>query len=353
VALSLAVALALAGRAVRSYWRSAEAHGLARLVESSAQSEREGRLGDALAELEAAVALAGHCPPPPHELEGLRQHRDDLALREARACLAALEPGGPAPPVEPGRAVGEALTLLARASKDEALAGLEPAILGALERLRQRWAEADSAAARKAFVDGRHGAAMELCERQYRTAGELPTPLRCRLQEEATDLARRLIGQYGTVVEPVRGQFTLGSAASYDAQIRPHLVEALLKRGYLPRRSRGSWDDLWDSAAPFRVSFEVVENQHDVYLESRNLMSRLQGRVRVTRGGAEFWRDSPIAQTEVPLPGVSAYLAAQVAAGLHRNPDCERLLYENARTNFMERFGMTLRNIPPCPATDS
>ena len=346
--LSAAVVVALAHRVVVSRWQSADETALAQMVETSTKAEKAGRLGDALMELQSVLARAERMATPPHGIDELRRRRDDLSLREAEAKLAALS----GPIADPGPAVGQVLTLRARAMSDPALAGLETAIEAALERLRQTWAEADSVEAAKAFEAGRPDRAMELCERQHRTADELPAAPRHRLQDEAAALARRIIARYGTIVEPVKGQFTLGTPDSYTAQLRPIFLEGLRNHGYLPRPAQPVWPDLWSEAAPFRVVFEVVERQDESYLQSPNRISHLEGKMQMVRDGATFWHDTPNARTQVPVPALPAYQASRVAVSAHRSPDFERLLYNNARAGLLERIGLSIRNLPPCPDCD-
>jgi hypothetical protein len=343
--LCVAVAVALAYRVVRSRWQSADAAALVEMVETSLRAEKAGRLGDALTELQSALARAERMAPPPPGIDDLRRRRDALSLREAEAKLAALS----GPVADPGSAVGQVLTLRARAARDPALADLATAIEAALERLRQTWAQADSVEAAKALEAGRPDRAMDLCERLHRTADELPAEPRHRLQDEAAAIARRIIARYGTIVEPVRGQFTLGTPDSYTTQLRPIFLEGLRNHGYLPRPAQPVWPDLWTEAAPFRIVFEVVERQDESYLQSPNRISQIDGKMEMVRGGKAFWHDTPSARTQVPVPALPAYQASRVAVSAHRSPDFERVLYNNARAGLLERIGLSIRNLPPCP----
>jgi hypothetical protein len=351
VVLSVAIVIAMGTRLVVARVKSAKWEAVARLVESSRCSARSGRLDSALAELEAALIQAGQIKPPPPELDDLKRERDALAVREAEARLAAL--ASAQADADPGRAVGQALTLQARVVRDPALLVLESSILAALERHRLRWAEADSAEARKAFEAGQVARAMELTERQYRTAAELNPEPRRRLQNDATGLARELIARHGTIFEPVRGQFTLGTPESYTSQIRPALFDALRSRGYLPRPVQACWGELWAGLAPFRVSFEVNEQHDDTYFQSPNRVSLIDTRFAIARKDASsaHWQERPRARTAIPVPGLPAYQASRMAVSAHRSQEFERVLYENARTNLLDRLHTLFRNLPPCPSS--
>lgn len=349
--LTVLVILALGNRYVRDRRESADCAALGRLIESSDRAEKAGDLGMALVDVEAALALISRMPPDlsRSEFDGLKQRRAELSLREVQNKLAALNRDASATPASAdaaGRAVGYALGLNARLARDPALAGLGPLVDATLERLRERWAVADGVEARKAFLDNQPTRTLELSERQYRTAEELPSAARERLRREATETARDVISRYGAVVNRVRGKYTLGSDDSYNGQLGPVIREALRKRGYLPMPVKAEWADLWASLAPFRVAFEINERQDDHYLASPNRLSVIEGRLGVTRQGTPVWSDRPNARTTVPLPGLSAYAGSRIAAGERRSPDFERLLYENARANLRDRLALSLRNFP-------
>jgi hypothetical protein len=344
--LSVAITVAGASRAVLSRWHSEETGTLTRLVADSESSEQSGNLGQALSEIEAAISLAIKIEPAPGNLEYLRRRRDQLARREAEASLKALTAASPG--ANPGQPVGRVLTLLARACKDPALAGLEEPIRAELERLRLRWAEADAAGAMAAFQAGRLDLALEQSQRQFRTAEELGKADRKRLQADATALASRIIAMNGAIIEPIRGQFTLGSPASYAALLTPIVTPVFHDRGYLPCPTNALWADLWAKLAPFRLSTEVVERQDDQYLSSPNRLSQIEATLVVSRSGEAIMRTSINGRTQIPLPGLSAYQASRLAVGDRRSPDFEHLLYENARALLLERLGTSIKSLPEC-----
>lgn len=344
--LAVAIALAATRRVVLSHREKAESAAVARLVESSREAETSGRLGEALAAMEGALAEAGVLNPRPADLDELRSRRDRLARREAEAQLAALDAGPPAE--DPGRRVGRALTLLARVGKDEALDGLEPSVRSTLERLRTLWAEADAGAAEAAFNAGRPAAALVLCQRLDATAGELPREPRRFWQIRATELARRVIARHGVIIESPRGQFTFGTPAAYSRLLDPLLKDALRGAGYLPRPAGSLWDDLWTAETPFRVTLHVKERQTETYLSSRNQVSALDATVTLSDRGRTLWFAAPVAQTRVPLPGLPAYQASRFSLSTHRSPEFERLLYENARDALVQQLGSAVHVLPAC-----
>jgi len=347
-----AILIAGANRVVHSRRRSADAEAVTRLVEKARRDEAAGRLGPALAAADGALAVARKAKVAPAKMDGLRRDRDALARREAEAALRTLA-GGSADS-DPGRAVGLAQKLATRAGRDPALEGLGTSVLAELQRLRLLWVEADLAAAAAALAANQPVRAWESCLRASETAADLAAEPRRRLLAESTVLARRLIAAHGTVLEPVRGQFTLGTPKGYEALLFPGLVAALRGRGYLTRPDGSdAWDDLWSSVAPYKVTVEVSEHQETPYLQSPNHLCRIDARLELTREGSRLWHEAPTVRTEVPLPGLPAYQASRLAVSNRRSPDFEKLLYDNARDNLVERLSFFLRNLPPCPTASA
>jgi hypothetical protein len=342
----LVVGVAGARQVVRSRWRSADAVTLERLLESSRSAESQHRLGEALSALEAALALGARCDPKTCNLEELRRHRKELALREAEEELAKLEGDPSGSRVDTGQRVGRALTLRARVETDAALAGLLERVDTAVQRLRIAQVEADASDALEAEQEEIPDRAMELVVRIHRTAEDLPSSLRVRWQRDAAAIATRLISKYGLIAEPLRAHFTLGSAASYDSAIQPVLGHALREAHYLVRPKSPLWEDTWAKLAPFRLTMEVTERQEGAYLGSPNRLSLIDARLGLWREKEQIWHIEPHAVTTVPLPGLAAYQASRLAVGSHRNPELEHMLYDNARSNLAERLSTALRSLP-------
>ena len=122
--------------------------------------------------------------------------------------------------------------------------------------------------------------------------------------------------------------------------------DALRKAGYLPRPTTPSWDDLWSTLAPCHLTVEVRERQDDTYLQSLNRLSQLESSVTLSVRGQKVWHETHNARTQIPMPGLSAYQASRLAVGSHRSPEFERLLYENARANLIDRLGATSGTCP-------
>lgn len=344
--LCLAIAVAAGYRAARSRWSSRRAEELSQLVASSREAEKAGRINEALATLEGALHHAGQSGGSPVGLDGLRARRDVLSVRDAERRLDALE--SPAYDADPAQGVGQALTLRARAARDPALEPLVGRIDAAVDRHRLRRAEADAAGAREAEAANQPVRAMDLCDRQYRTAGDLPSPLRLRWQTDAEERVGRIVARQGAVVEPVRGQFAVGSPADYTTLLFPVVNEQMRKAGYLPKPAASRWGGLWEAGAPYRVKIEVAERQDDTYLGSANRLSEVEATITLSRRGAPVWRQTHKARTQVPVPGLSAYQASRAAVGDRRSLEFERLLYDDARTNLLDRLGSNLRHLAPC-----
>lgn len=340
-ALVVAIAVAGVSRVVRARWRFTRTEELAKLLANSQQAETAGRLDEAAMLMESALGVAGSAVLPPSERDALRSRRDLLCRRDVEAQLARLESESGA---DPDRAVGRALTLQVRAREDDALSGLKPRIATVLDHLRTEWAESDSSRARLAEEDGRLSEALDLCRHQYRTAGKLPTPPRDRLRDDATSRARRLIGRYGVVIDPVRGHFTFGSPEAYSSAVLPEVLSALLRSGYLPRDSESPWEDLWETVAPYRLSIDVREQCESGYLGTPNRLSRVEADVRFyTEPEQPLWRLTPSGRTAVPIPGLAAYQASRLGSADRRTPDAERLLYDKARDALIGRLRDALR----------
>ena len=135
--------------------------------------------------------------------------------------------------------------------------------------------------------------------------------------------------------------------------MRPNLTASLRERGYLPRTSSTTWDDLWTSLAPYRLTVDVLEQMDDTYLSSSNRLSVLSATLSLTRQGVLLWRESPRARTQIPLPGLPAYQASRLAVGARRSPEFERLLYEDARKALNQRIAAHLRSLPACRPSDA
>ena len=298
--LSLALAAALLTRIVRSQWQSA--------AEADAAADgrdvgrgREGRPArDALVELQAALARAAAVSPPPPGVDDLRRRRHDLVAPRGRGATCRLAHAGE----RSGQAVGQALTLQTRAGTTRPSAA-------SCRRSRPRWSGSAGSGATPmpprrpiAAEAGRPDRAMELCERLYRTADGLPDGPRRRLQAGAAELATRVIARHGAIIEPVKGQFTLGSPGSYASDLRPLFLDGLRSHGYLPRPASPSGPSSLepDPALPARVRGGRARRTPPTSSRRTGSAASRAG-WRSPRGSVSLWHDTPMARTPVPLPG--------------------------------------------------
>ncbi|MDR3637241.1 MAG: hypothetical protein P4L84_25780 [Isosphaeraceae bacterium] len=311
------------------------------LLQSAGEDEKAGRLGDAVAELEAALALLRTFEPASSpRIEELSTRRDALIRVEVRAQLAAIE-GAP-----PDEVVGQCITLLTRVSEQPALAEFGETIRERLQSAALRSASDDLAAARDHFEAGRSAEAFRRCEHLARIAEHIDGHPQRQVKDDARAIVTRIAELGGVVIEPVTGQFTFGTPASYTTVLRPLLVDVLLQHGYLTCPDTSPWRSVWETAAPFRVTVEVNEQLSEDYLQSRNRISQLGAKVALRQRETTLWEQLATARTQVPVPKIPAYQAARIGFGDAPVPEYERILYKNAREIVLERFGGAVNTLP-------
>ena len=348
------VALAVAGvvivgagvrRAVRAREQAQVENSLADRTTAAEAAERAGRFDEARATFEEALTVAGQLRYGGAErLETLRKRRDEVARRWARGQLDA---ASKLAETQPAQSVALSLSVLSRARHDRALDDLSADVRERLDRARLHWVEQDLAAARRAVDADRFVPALDICERLVETASNLSAAVRHPFQQQADALVSEIVSCRGVVLEPTKGQFTFGTTRAYDQALHPILADNLRQRGYVVKPPESSWQALWDTRAPYRVTVTVNEVLGSHYLQSKNRLSALFFRAGMTRDGKVIWEEGPIsARTQVPVPSLPAYLASRVAVGNLRSESFERILYENARAALLTRFASTLRNLP-------
>jgi len=313
-------------------------------ISAAERLENSGQFDEALLELDSALAtLTKIGPEHRDQLSPLRNHRDQLLRRTVERQLEVM----PAHSAE--KAVASLQSLRTRVRVEPTLAELEETIDAQLEGSRRKWAESDTVAAKRAVDSGKSALAFDLCERLVKTADGLnDNEVRQRLRAEADTLVRGLISRQGVVLESTQGDFTLGSPSAYDNLFRPLLDDLLSRQGYTMRRPSSEWNGLWDSLAPYRLKVVVIERHGGNYLDSENRLSDIEARITLTRTGKLIWNGGPaIGRSQSPLPKLAAYHASQFAIG-QRRKDAERLLYENARSAFAEKFSAAVRGLPAC-----
>lgn len=311
------------------------------LLASAEDNEKAGRLGDAVAELEAALALLRtyESSSSPRLME-LYTRRDALVRREVRAQLEALTSA------KPDDVVGQCLTLLARRSEQPALAEFEDAIEERLQTAALQSVSENLTAGRADFDAGRSAEALRRCEHIARIVEHAEAHSRRKLNAEARALVTQIAERGGVVIEPVTGQFTFGSPSSYTTSLQPLLADALNQHGYLSCPEGSPWRSVWETAAPFRVAVVMDEQLRENYLQSRNRVSLLAASVMLRQKDTTVWEQLATARTQVPIPKMPAYQAARLGFGDAPVPEYERILYNNARGSFLERFGGSLKNLP-------
>ena len=332
-------------RTIRAREQARVEHALADLTTAAEEAERAGQFDQARASFDEALGVAGQLRRDREaRLDTLRKRRDEVTRRWARGQLDA---AATLDATRPSQAVALSLSVLTRAKQDHALDDLGAEVRERLDGSRLRWVEQDLAAARRAVDADKFVQALDICERLEETASNLAAAVRQPFQKQADALVSEIISRRGVVLEPTIGSFTFGTTQSYDQALHPMLSDHLRQHGYVVKPAGSSWQALWDSRAPYRVTVTLVEAQGSHYLQSKNRLSVLSFRAKMTRDGRAIWEEGPTtARTQVPVPSLPAYLASRVAVGNQRSEAFERILYENARAALLARFGAALRNIP-------
>jgi hypothetical protein len=335
--IAFAAILVLGGATwVRNRDRGASREELQRLIASSQEAERGGRLDRALVEVTAALELVRRQGlNPPEDLAG---RRDDLSRREAAAQLDKL--GG----LPPDEALGRALTLKDRARHDPALAGLAGRIDEALAAARSRKARTALTAAREALSDGRDEAALRQATEALAQAERLPAGVAKPIQDESYEIMTSAVERVGVVVGPPRGRFFLGSAGAYGTDIQRPVIEALKARGYVMPPSP-SWKSLWERHAPYRFTIDAAETP-EPYLQSANRGSRIEVRLALLRQETPLWSAILNGRTRTPPPTMAAFEAGLLATSTRRDPSAEHRLYNDALGQVLDRLPNQLKTLP-------
>ena len=338
--LALLVAVVAWSKATASRERATRDATLDALIASADAAEKAGRPDRALSEVEAALSLLR--PDDPGcvgRLGELTARRDALSVLEGEARIAMSSTA------EPDSALGDLLSLQARARKDRALAPLVPALLRAIQSARRRQADAALDAARSAAEGNRPLDALAAGERALAVADRLEGDASRAVAAGAEGLMAPILARLGVVVVQQPGKFTLGSAASYDTALGPILAASLRRRGYAPRPPTGPARALWDRHAARRLEFQVVEAPGVLYLQSQNRLTQVVTSLALVRGSEIFWQANVTARTEVPLPDLGAHASGKIAFA-DKDLDMEHRLYENARLSALDRVAMHLRALP-------
>ena len=337
--LAVVVAIVGAGKYVDSRVRGARDASVAEILKAADDAETAGHPGRALSEVEAALKLLRDGGDA-RRVTALRDRRDALSVREAEARVAGSRTVGPS------EAVGDLLSLQARARTDRALDPIAASIRLAIDAARARGMADDLAAARSAADAGRTADALARVDRALVAADKLDAGAIRSATAEAESIAGPILGRVGVIVEQGPGTFTLGSVASYDAALGPRIADVLRRRGYAPRPVSGPARPLWDRHAPYRLRFAVTEVQEGLYLQSKSRLSEVSAALTMVKGRETTWGDRSSTRTQVPLPDLPAYLAGRLAVSDRREPETERRLYEDARVRLVDVVVTRLGAIP-------
>jgi hypothetical protein len=339
--MSLAIVGLATTQTIRARARSDRERVLNQLVESAERAEREGRAGEALYEVEAALSQARTLESlDPTRLTDLLERRDRISSREARIRLAGIDH------LTPDQAVGEAMTLDARAELDRALEPLASEIASKLRSSRIRQARADEAAARWALEHGKPAEAFQLAARLHERASSLDGSDSRSFQETATTLIETIVAKYGVALPTPTGRFLVGSAEAYEISLERPWTDTLRAHGYLVSPRNSPWRPVWDEHAPFRATTSLVETQDGFYYQSKNRTTQVDAILELTREGQSIWQTRVVARTRVPLPDLPAYLAGHLATASKRDPDIEKRLQADAVALFVEQAAFKLKAIP-------
>jgi hypothetical protein len=341
--LLVAILAAGAFKFLRRQYDSNQDRSIGRLLKSSRDHESEGRLGEALIDLDAALDLAQQAGPAwSARTAQERARRPDLARRDARSILVGLSRNESSP-----FRVGDWLNLIARAERDPDLAALRTEIEERFQSSLVEQIKRESAGARQLKDAGNMSAAMDACDRSGALLGHLARTAQPEFRREVEALVILLMQTAGITVVVPQGRFVYGSS-SYVSDMLPALGKSLEAGGYLPLRESSPWRDLWRHSH-YQMRLDVTETQEGNYLSSQNRLTLIHAELALIAGDQEIWKVTPRARSEVPLPKLPAYQATRIAVSTERSEEFERLLYKNARGQIDQKFKAALEGLPPCP----
>jgi hypothetical protein len=314
-----------------------------RLLESSRSHESEGRLGEALVDLDAALQLARKAGPAwMKRLEQEQTRRPDLARRDAQGVLAGLGRNQSTP-----FRIGDWLNLIARAKRDPDLSALEADIENRFQASITAQLTGELALAQQQRASGNLIVSMNACDRTGALLSHLAQDKQPGFRQEIEALVCDLLKSAGItlVVPPVR--FVYGSN-TYVSEMFPVLDHALEAKGYLPRREHSPWRDLWRHSL-YQMNLAVQEIQEGRYPGSENRLTLIIAELTLTSGDKEISQMTARARSAVPLPNLPANLARQIAVSAERSDEFEQLLYKSARDQIVQKFRTALTDMPSCP----
>jgi hypothetical protein len=331
-------------RYVKKQYRSSQDRSIKHLVQSSHQHEADGRIGEALIELDAALDLAAKAGPTTlARLEQERKGRPLLARRDVELVIKRLHSHDPTT-----FPVGDWLNLIARAERDPDLEALVQPINQEFQSALKHQAATELLAARRALDSNRVAVSFQACDRMAGLFRHLPPDERERAHAETEKIVMQLVSIYGANVAAPDGLFVLGSLSGYASELLPVLSKELENKGYLPVRASSPWRDLWKNAR-YQLRLEVKERLEGRYPPSQNRLTRIEAHVSLTSTDQFTWDAIATARSTVPLPHLRADIAVAQAPGQERSAEFEKILYDDARGQIKEKFANALSSMPVCP----
>jgi hypothetical protein len=345
----LAAVIVLAGAAVlvtkrliRAGFDAAQRSEMARIEAEVETALRTDRRDDALSALEQALARKD-LPWGDKQRAAWQVQRDRLARGRIADALERVRQ------LEPEAAMREGLIWLRRAEDDPAAAEQVEPLRREVRRASAQQCDRERTAVGIALESGRAGEALEGCERLLAASRSWPPWAVGGVADSALELARRIAPRYGVRLDPISGDFWLGSRDAYETRLRGELISGLKHRGYAPEPDDPALRPIWRNLAPHRIELRVIERPTGPYLQSRYQTAQLETEILLERRGHPEWRQRVQTRTEVPLPRLSAFEARQLALGSPPSPEAQRRIYANAFEAMVARLPAVFRMLPQAP----
>ena len=243
---------------------------------------------------------------------------------------------------------------------DSALRPLRGRLLVQLDRAADRLVDRELPRGRAASLEGRGEDAIAVATKMITRLEGLTDSEAASARSRTTDFVGSIVSIRGVIIEPVRLEHSLGiddANVDFDAKLRPVIVAALTKRGYLPRPARGApFHDVWDDRAPRLFSMTVTEDWGPPYLQTPHWTTQLDASFLLTDRDRSrtFWSDRDSVRTRVPVSGLRSAVAARAEAASRRDSEIERILHRDAHHALLSRLALKLQtqSLPDPPASE-
>jgi hypothetical protein len=341
IALSvMALVAVFAARTLIQGEHAARLGAIRRLIDSSKVHESDGRVDLALRDLDTALRAATGDEDFPEDADTIQGRRRDLARRDVQDVL-----GGLASDARGAGSLGDWLNLVARVESDHDLAPVRQDVRARFEAALSNWLDD---LAERADREPDPSAAFDVCGDAADLAVQLPGAERDAAIARFRDIAAQLVARRGVTIVAAPSVYVRGTPAGYQKALHPLIVAALRAKGYLPP-SPSRWSELW-ATAPYRFSHAIRESFQGSYLGTQNRLTRIDATLTLAGPGGETWKTAPNARTTVPAGGMSSFVASRLALTNDRVDEAERVLYEDAFAQILEKFRGGLATLPTCPA---